>query len=186
MRFLKDKLGWGDDEAESVEDQMDFEDEFDDEEDWDEEFEEEEELEEEDTGPREWDSAYHFLDEALQAQGFAGVQEFMAKAMMHRVVNSAEFRDQIKHGAQSLQMVNQAMESIQGMEGDKQTDYGKMAQQLQEANQLVDEVEKMTDEEGQMVREGLMMVHEVLDAYKSSGGNGGSVNAGTKSRNESL
>lgn len=184
---IMDKLGLGGSgEEEPTDEDFDLDDEFDAEDEFEGDFEEEAEQETEDNSPQEWDSAYHFLDDALKAQGFAGVQEFMAKAMMMRVVNSAEYRDQIKHGAQSLKMVNDAVESIEGVGNGGHTDYGEMARQLSEANELIDEVEDMTNEEDQMVWEGMRLVEDVLDAYQSNDRAIGNVEAGTKKRDQSL
>jgi len=186
MGLINSLLGREENEHEEVEEELQIDDEFDSEEGFEDDFDEEPEPEPQEEEIHEWDSAYDFLDDALQAKGFAGTQEFMAKVMMYRVSNSAEYRDRIKHGAKSLQMVNQAMDSIEGMQDGHATDYGEMAEQLSEANQLIEEVDDMTNEEDQMVREGMRLVEDLMDTYKSRSMDTASVDAGTKKRNQSL
>lgn len=170
--------GFDDEEFEST----DFDEEDDEEwEEWDDPEDEEEEL-------QEWDTAYKFLDDALQARGFSGANEFVAKAMVYRINKSPRFRDRFKVGNETMQMVTQTMGQMEQLQGGDGSDYEQLANELQSANKLIDEVDKFSDEEDQMVWELTNLASEFMDVYadKKGGGSGGTVQTGTKQSEQPL
>lgn len=137
------------------------------EEEWeDEEWEDEEwedEWEEEEDEIQEWDTAYQFFKDAVQAAGFTDVDEFVSKAMMYRIMSSAKYRDRVSIGTQTMEMVTNTVNSMKQTRGGEGSDLGKMAEELQNANTVIKEAEKMSGEEDEMVWHIMGLVDEGLD-----------------------
>lgn len=146
-----------------------------------------EEVDEEDD-MLEWDTAYQCADDLIQEKGFTDVNEFISKAMAWRVKNSPMYRDRFETGAQTAQMIEQTASSIEniGSSGDGEVDYGEMADQLEDANRFVEEVESFADEEGKMARDILSTANRAINVFAGSGGSPGGVNTGVKESEEKL
>ena len=136
---------------------------------------------------QEWDSAYKFADDALQFYGFAGVNEWVKKAMVREINRSTLYRDRIKVGRQTMNLVNETVTEMNQLTGQNDKGYEELAHELESANRLIDEVEKFNDKEEQMVREITGVFGQFVDAYASRQQSGASgVNATTQTSQEEL
>lgn len=148
--------------------------------DWDEEFQEgieteddweEEDIEEEEPMQEEWDSAYRFAEDMLEEDGFADMNEFIQKAIMYKVNRSPLFRDRIKSGTETMTMVTSSMQEVQSlrneMKGKKDRNYGEMANKLRDANETINQMDKLAGKEDEIVNSVLSMGHELVGAMKS-------------------
>lgn len=166
---IKDAFGVGD--ASSSADE--FEDEFEIEEGM-EEFDDELEGEpEEELGP--WDSAYRFSEEMLEEDGFVDMQEFTRKAMFFRVSKHPRFRDRFQSGIDAMDRLSSSVEGLQSLRGgSSDKNYGEMADKIQNANKLINEVNRMSGQEEAMVSEFVGLARDAVDAMGSrrAGGQG--------------
>jgi hypothetical protein len=132
-----------------------------------------------DEGPGPWDSAYDFAWWYLEPEGFASMEEFGEKAMMLKLQNSPMFRDRIETGMETLQMVNQAKQQFDEIQGkDKGShDYEQMADKLENANRVIDGMKSLNGEEEMMVQEGMSLARDAIEAIgnRASGGTGSNV-----------
>lgn len=189
MGLLDRFLGGGDDEEEDEEwsDETPIEETWVDEEDDDEWEEDEDWEEEEDEGPREWDTAYKFLDDALQQVGFSGCNEFVKKAMVYKINRSPMYRDRVKVGRETMQMVADTMNSINHMNGQESRGYDELADELQAANRLIDEVEQFSNKEEQMAYDIMGLAQDAIDVYANKkGGAPGNVQTSSEVSNQEL
>lgn len=184
---LMDRLLGGDSDKSDEYDEWDEEaedDELDDE--WDEDWDEDEAGDDEDD---EWDTPYQFLDEMLQHRGFGGANEFTKKAMVYRINRSPLFRDRIKVGNQTMQMVNNTMQMQEEMfGGGSGSNYGQLAEELEEGKRLIDAVEEFgPDEESQLAWEITGLASDFFEVWADrQGGATGAVASQTKSSDEPL
>lgn len=156
MGLIDRLMGKGQDEGDEM-----FDDDFDEE--WEEDWEEEDEDEE----MAEWDTHYDFLDSALGNSGFAGVQEFMNKAMVYKINNSVKYRDRVKIGNETMTLVRDTVETSRGMTGESSTsDWGEAAEKLKDANEFKEQIDSMIDKEEIMVNRLMNLGQETLDVVK--------------------
>lgn len=161
MGLMNRIFGGGDDEEEVLEEAI--EDTWEEDEDW-EKMEDEEDEEEE---IKEWDSAYDFLDDALNNNGFAGMQEFMNKAMVHKINSSVKYRDRVKVGQETMTMVSDTVEATREMGGgDSTSDWGEAAERLAEANEFKEQIDKMVDKEEMYINQMMNLADEGLDVLR--------------------
>lgn len=167
MGLLNDLLGGQEDEQEEDDISADFEDEFD-----EGVVEETKEQQEEIT----WDDAADFAEFVLEKDGFTSLDEFARKAMMYRINRSPIFRDRIANGVQTMDMITDSMGQLKELRegGEKeQRNYREMAQQLQAANDVIDEVDRLGGKEDQIVNEALGIGQELVGALAQRGRGGG-------------
>jgi len=154
----------------------------------------EEEPEEPEPEPEEeepsWDTAYRMVDEVSQERGFSGLDEAIAKSMSMTVRESGMFRDRIESGRRTIESVSGAVSKLEDVRGSGEslTEYGEIANRLDEAADLVDSVEKFTDSEEMMVRRGMHLADKAIDTFKETqkSGVGGGVKTKTTESEEKL
>jgi len=160
---LMDKLLGGEEEEE---DESDYSDEFDmgNEDEDDDDFEEEVEVEEQ----LEWDSAYAFGEDMLEADGFASMSEFIRKSMMHKVNSSPLYRDRIRHGVQTMDMVTDSIQKIDNLKGDSGSDpnYSEFVDEVRAARELSDELDRLDGREDEIINEVIGIANEAVGVMK--------------------
>ena len=139
-----------------------------------------------DIGP--WDTAYKCHDELIQHEGFTGTQEFLKRYMAWRVKQSPEFRDRFEVGAETANLISGAIDDVQSIgSDDSQTDFGKAADKLDEANRFVEKVEDFDNKEEQMVQGILGTVNKAIDTLDGNFGTGESnISGGVRKSDEEI
>ena len=176
----KEMFGGGGEEE--PDDDMDIDDMFDEGESIDEGGEEEqseadeivEEAEEEADEQMEWESAYDFAEWWLEDEGFADLQDFGEKAMMMKLEQSPMYRDRIETGVNTLATINEAKQHLQQLKGQdgKASDYGEMADKLEDADRVIQSVRSLSGEDEMVVQQGMGLAKSAIEAI------GGRVSAG--------
>lgn len=140
---------------------------------------EEDEVEEEMV--EEWDSAYQFSDEALKELGFDGVSEFADKAMVSRIERSPLYRDRIESGIRTMNQITDSMTRIQEVRkelgADGSVDYSEYAEQVRGANNLINEIDRLSGREEQMANEIIGVAKDAVNAYATQSRNRREVNS---------
>lgn len=116
----------------------------------------------------EWDSAYQCHDEYIQYQGFSGSNEFIARFLAMKIKSSDEFRDRIRIGKETANMVRSTVSDLESIrEGSGSTgNMGELAEQVEEANKLKREMEEFTDKDEQAYASGIITANRAIDAVK--------------------
>lgn len=147
MDSLKSLTGGGGDSSEDIAD--DFEDEFEEGDEWDDEFEE--------GGGEvlEWETGYQFAEDMLQEEGFSGMKEFIDHAMMMKIKQSPMYRNRIESGLNAMNMITGSFKDVSELQGQFGSDrsYQEFADDIQAANNIINELDKMAGEEERMVNE---------------------------------
>lgn len=148
---------------------------------WDED-EVEDEWEEDEEEEQEWDTAYRFAEDILEPDGHASMKDFGKKFMFYKCARSPMYRDRIKNGSETMQMIAKSTERFEeAMGGGDSADYGDMADKLRDANRLIDEADKVSGKEDQIVQDALGLGHELVNAIgQNAGGSPGEVNSSMK------
>ena len=154
---------FGEDEDEEM-DENPFDDEFEQEDN----FEEEQFEEEEDEEELEWESAYAFAEDMLEADGFADMEEFILKCMMYEINKSPMYRDRIKNGVETMDMVTDSFSRMEDLRGSRQDDmgYSEFADEVKAAREVSEELDKLGGKEDAMVQEALGIGSELVDVLK--------------------
>lgn len=155
-----DTIFGGEEEEENT-----FDEEFEPEEQFDDNFDEPEEEEEEEL---EWESAYKFSEEMLEADGFANMDEFIRKAMMYKINQSPLYRDRIKHGTETMNMVANSFSKIDSLKGSRQDDmnYSEFVEEVKAAREVSEELDRLGGKEDAIVQEALGLGNEVVNVMK--------------------
>ena len=161
---LMDRLLGGEEEEEE---EPGYSDEFDmgnEEEEEEDEIEEEVEIEEQ----LEWDSAYKFGEDMLEADGFANMSEFIRKSMMHKVNSSPLYRDRIRHGVDTMDMVTNSIQKIDNVKGDSSSDpnYSEFVDEVKAARELSDELDRLDGREDEIINEVIGIANEAVGVMK--------------------
>jgi len=156
-------------------------------EDGEDEWEDDDEWEDEETEVETWDTYYQFADDALQMRGFAGCNEFVKKAMIFKINRDPANRDRIKTGRQTMQMVGDTMEIIEGISDDGEDDWETKAEKLENAARVKSAIEDFQNKEEQMVRDIMGVARDAIDTYADRAPQQvGDVDTSTKRRDEEL
>lgn len=137
----------------------------------DEDFEEDGEFEEEieeDNEEMVWGSAHDFSDWALEKKGFSNKKEFVLKVMCYRINNSMKFRDQIKNGKETMNMVESAMTSVDSIKGEDSSDPEVLAEKISGYNKLQDELDDFNDREEQMIEAAIQTAQDFASGLAGS------------------
>lgn len=128
-------------------------------------FEEEEDEEEE---MLEWESAYKFGEDMLEADGFADMDEFIRKAMMHKINKSPLYRDRIRHGVNTMDMVTNSIKKIDDIKGDGSQDpnYSDFVEEVRAARELSDELDRLDGREDEIINEVIGIANEAVGVMK--------------------
>jgi len=164
------------DDGEGVDQEPNFEEEFEGPDEVDSAFEDEEEDPVEET--LEWETAYRFADDALENLGFNGTKGFIPKAMVYRIDRSPMYRDQIESGLATMERITSSMQDVQEIRNDlgagDEMNYKEYAEQVKGANELLDEVDRMSGKEEQMANEILGVAKDLarsIGEQRAAGGN---------------
>jgi hypothetical protein len=143
--------------AEGFEDDVELE-----EDGFDDEFEEDDALEDE--MDEEWDTAYRFAEDMLEPDGFANMQDFITKFMFYEVRKSPRYRDRIKNGSRTMEMVSSSMRSLdEARGGGESTDFGEMADKLQNADAALDAAESLSGKDDVVVQQALGIGSQLVE-----------------------
>lgn len=139
----------------------------------------------------EWDSAYKFAEEFLEIYGFASMVDFTNKCMAYKINQSPLYRDRISNGVDTMNRITTMQEQMQQISGGsgQSESYEEKARKLANANEVIDQAQKLSGQEDAMVNEAMNLGHELVDALaqgKVSPGNMGDVDSSVNSRNERL
>lgn len=140
-------FGSGGDDTEDIADE--FEDEFEEGDEWDDEF------GEDDVEPLEWDTGYQFAEDMLQEEGFSGMKEFIDRAMMLRIKQSPMYRNRIESGLNAMNKITGSFKEVSELQGQFGSDrgYQEFAEDIQAANNIINELDKMAGEEERWANE---------------------------------
>ncbi len=133
---------------------------------------EEEDFEEEQQ-EEEWESAYKFAEEFLEVRGFASMVDFTNKCMAYKINQSPLYRDRISNGVDTMNRITTMQEQMQQISGDDSgsSNYAEKAEQLKNANEVIDQAQKLSGEEDAMVNELIGLGHELADSIAQNVGN---------------
>ncbi len=121
----------------------------------DEEVEEEQEV---------WDSAYRFFEDYVEGDGHMDGMDFAKSAAFFEIQNSNLYRDRLKSGRETIEMVATAKETIESVKGGSgSTDYKEKAEELKHANELIEQVDKVSGKEDEMIQEALSVGKDLAD-----------------------
>lgn len=136
---------------------------------------EDESPEEEEDVQEVWDSAYRFFEDFVEDDGHMDAMDFAKSAAFYEIKTSNLYRDRIKSGKNTIEMVATAKETIENVKGSgEQADYGQQAERLKEANELIDQVDKVSGKEDEMIQEALSIGKDLAgnltrDVIRNSG-----------------
>lgn len=120
---------------------------------------------EEEEPEMEWDNPYQFAGDMLEPDGFANMSDFIVKAMYYECSNSPLYRDRLKQGAQTIDMVSSSVQSIKSLQGgDGGSDYGEMAEKLEDMDRAVQAAESLSGKEDQIIQDGMNIAREAVQA----------------------
>lgn len=127
-------------------------------------------VEEEDEEPGPWENAYRFSEYMLEPHGFTSMKDFGEKAMMHRISRSPMFRNRIQSGLQTLNMIEDAVDSVRNIkdEGGSKS-WEEKANELRAANDVMSEVKTLSGEEEQLINSGFVLARDLVDAIGDRG-----------------
>lgn len=140
------------------------------------EFQEEIEMEEEMAGvgeieeepeqeqAEEWDTAYQFAEDMIEPSGFMSMKEFIGKYMYYEVRNSPRYRDRLKHGTETIEMVSDATARLESLRGEGSgNDFGEIADKLQDADRAIQAADSLSGKDDMMTRDLINLGYEALD-----------------------
>lgn len=121
----------------------------------------------------EWESAYKFAEEFLELRGFASMMDFTNKCMAYKINQSPMYRDRISNGVDTMNRITTMQEQMAQIGGGNQEkeSYAQKAQKLENANQVIDQADKLAGKEDAMVNELIGLGHEMADAIASGAAN---------------
>lgn len=166
--------------AEEVETDMSHEDEMmePEEDDWDDET-------------QEWDSAYRFCEDFLEARGFADMMDFINSCMAYKIDQSPKYRDRLKHGVRTMNQVSAATEELRAIKGEDNNglNLSERAEELKAANEVINQADKLDGKEEEMVSEAMSIARDLADGLAqnvASGGGGGNVQSSMNHHEEEM
>jgi hypothetical protein len=119
-----------------------------------------------------WDSAYRFFEDFVEDDGHMDGMDFAKSAAFYEIKTSNLFRDRIQSGKNTIEMVATAKETIESVKGaGEQKDYGQQAERLKEANELIDQVDKVSGKEDEMIQEALSIGKDLAGNLTETVGN---------------
>lgn len=112
----------------------------------------------------EWETAYKFAEDMLEADGFANMGEFTRKAMMHKINRSPLYRDRIEHGVETMNMVTDSIGRINELQGSRQADadYSEFVDEVKAARELSEELDKLDGKEDQIINEVIGIANDAV------------------------
>jgi len=103
-----------------------------------------------------WDTPYQFFEDMVENDGHIDGMDFTKSAAFYEIKNSNLYRDRIQSGKSTIETVAAAKETIQSVRSsDSGEGYGEKAEKLREANELIDQVDKVSGKEDELVNEAL-------------------------------
>lgn len=150
-----------------------------------EEVEEFEEWDDEEEVEETWDNPYRFAEDILEPDGFANLMDFARKAAFHEVSRSPQFRDRIKHGSETMQMVSRSLKELEDVKGGKDKDtLRETADKLEDANRVIDAADKMSGREDMIVNEALGLGRDMVEVLGTKAASpGGDVDSNVRDTN---
>lgn len=123
----------------------------------------------EDEQVEEYSSAYDYSYSLIEPDGHASMKDFIEKVMYLKCRNSNMYRDRISNGVETIDSITTSAESIKRLRGndDDDTDWEEAANKLESANRVIDGVDKLSGEEDMIVREGIGLAKDFVEAYSS-------------------
>lgn len=137
---------------------------------------------------REWDSAYRFAEDNLEARGFSSMMDFITKLMAFHINKSPMYRDRLQNGLNTMDRLTTMKSQLDELKGNnsKADSMQEKAQKLQAANDVVDQAQKLSGQEEAMVQDAMQLGGELVDAIASNATGGGqnqsNVRSNVKSR----
>lgn len=140
---------------------------------------------------QEWDSAYRFCEDFLEARGFADMMDFINSCMAYKINQSPKYRDRLENGVQTMNRVTTVTEQLRTIRGEDQggLDLQDRAEELRAANEVINEADKLSGKEEEMVGEAMAIGRDLVDALAqnaSSPNSGGDVQASMNHREEEM
>jgi len=125
--------------------------------------------ESEEEGIMEWETCYQFCEEMLEDDGFSSMMDFTRKAMFYEIERCPLFRDRLENGLATISKVEEAKKSMEALRGkeSRDSDFDAMAQKLESANRLNEQLDKLEGKEEQMVEDAMELGYEAVDALRS-------------------
>jgi len=112
----------------------------------------------------EWETAYQFCFDMIEEHGYANMSEFIGKYMYHEVSKSPRYRDRLRHGAETIDMVSQSVESLKEAKGQKDdSDFESMAEELEHAERAINAADSLSGRDEMMTRDALNLGYEAID-----------------------
>lgn len=97
------------------------------------------------------------------------MKDFINKAMFYQINNSPEYRDRIQSGVETMNMVSQATAQIDEMRGgNKEETFEEKANKIQNANKVIDGVQKLSGKEEEMANEILSLGYKAVEEIGGS------------------
>lgn len=141
---------------------------------------------------QEWDTAYQCFDEYIQYQGYSGGNEFLARFMAMKIKGSDKYRDRIRIGKETADMVSSTVESLDDISGSRDGLSGleDMGNKIAQANKVKQEMEEFTNKDEEAFVGGVVTANRALDVAEkwvnsetdttSRGSSGGTVKKSDK------
>lgn len=103
-----------------------------------------------------WDTAYRFFEDFVEEDGHIDGMDFAKSAAFYEVSNSNMYRDRIQSGKDTIETVAAAKETIESVKRSGDTEsYGEKAEKLKQANELINQVDKVSGKEDEIISEAL-------------------------------
>jgi hypothetical protein len=190
MGFIDKLMGkdGGDSSVDSESDEIaeEFADEVEAQETMDDTLEEDEFMEEE--PEEEWDTPYRFAEDMLEPDGFASMMDFGRKFAFMQIKQSPQYRDRIRHGAETIEMVSKSMSQLEEVRGGgDDMDLEQIADDFEAAERAIQAAESLSGKEDQMVGEAMALGRDLVEVMgQNFTGGGGNVSSDVTETQERL
>lgn len=137
-----------------------------------------------------WDDALDASLWYLSEFGIPDAKSLGDKIMFYEMRRSNKYRDRLEHGVGTINMVSQSVNNLKEAAGEdtEDTDYGQLAGEINEANDLIRAVEELEGKDEKWAQDILGFASDVgLELTdRIGGGGGGAVDAAKESREGDL
>lgn len=122
----------------------------------------------------EWETAYQFAFDMIEEDGFADMSEFITKFMFYEVKKSPRYRDRLRQGAETIEMVTNSIEMLQnaGNSGGD-SDFEELADKMEAADRAVKAADSLSGKEEMMTQDLINLGYEAVDKVGQNLASGG-------------
>lgn len=143
------------------------------------------------SGMREWDSAYRFAEEYLEQRGFTSMVDFTNKCMAYKINQSPMYRDKIGNGVDTMNSIASMQEQLKSINGgnDGSKSMKQKAEELEAANDVIDQAQKLSGQEDEMVRDIIGLGEDLAQGLLENSrarAKSGDVDSNVRSTNEEM